>query len=163
MNLRQLGYFVAVAETGTMIRAAERCHVAQPSLSQQIKKLEASVGASLFDRLGRGVALTDTGRALLPRARRILAEVREAEAHLGTDVDSGVGSLAVGMIPTMAPYLLPHLLPRLRSEFPGCRITVREDLTEILADGVAHVELDLRDASRHALGSHDHVEAPARP
>src|SRR5690606_7005665 len=103
MELHQLRYFVAAAEAGSMSRAAERCRVAQPSLSQQIKKLERSVGAALFDRLGRGVALTEAGRALLPRARRILVEVRDAEANLRRDLDEGRGSVSIGAIPTMAP------------------------------------------------------------
>lgn len=143
MELHQLRYFVAAAEAGSMSRAAERCRVAQPSLSQQIKKLERSVGAALFDRLGRGVALTEAGRALLPRARRILAEVRDAEANLRRDLDEGRGSVSIGAIPTMAPYLLPGALDALRAEFPECDITIREDLTEHLAAALAENELDL--------------------
>src|SRR5580692_2741122 len=114
MELHQLRYFVATAECGNVSRAAERCFVAQPSLSQQLKKLEQSLGTTLFDRLGRGIALTDAGRALLPRARRILAEVRTTEANLQQEAVDGPGTLVVGAIPTVAPYLVPPALRSIR-------------------------------------------------
>lgn len=143
MEIHQLRYFVAAAEAGTISRAAERCRVAQPSLSQQLRKLEDAVGAPLFDRLGRGVALTDAGRALLPRARRILAEVRDIEDRLGADVAAGSGRLAIGAIPTMAPYVLPPLLARLRPAFPQCEVLVVEDLTEHLIEQLEDNRLDV--------------------
>jgi len=143
MDTRLLHYFVAVAEAGTVTRAAERCRIAQPSLTQQLKRLEKTLGVKLFDRLGRGVALTDAGRALLPRARRILAEVRDAEVNLRSDVESGVGQLTIGAIPTMAPYLLPDLLTRLRAQYPACEITVRENLTEQLIELLIDNEIDV--------------------
>ncbi len=142
MDIRQLRCFVAAAEAGSFSRAAERLKMAQPSLSQQIHKLESGVGARLFDRLGRGVAPTDAGRALLPRARAILAAVREAHDALDADVGRGVGRFAVGAIPTMAPYLLPPVLADLRDEFPGAEITVREDLTENLVEHLIDNRLD---------------------
>lgn len=142
MELHQLRYFVAVARTGSMSRAAEQCRVAQPSLSQQIKKLEASLDATLFDRLPRGVALTDAGRALRPRAERILREVEAIGVHLSDDVDEGVGSYAIGAIPTIAPYLLPEAVATVRRAFPRCQLSVREDLTERLVEQVANQELD---------------------
>lgn len=142
MELHQLRYFVAAAEAGSMSRAADRCRVAQPSLSQQIKRLEESLDVRLFDRLGRGVALTDAGRALLPRARRILDDVESARSGLARDVEQGVGHFAVGAIPTMAPFLLPGVLAGLRRELPSCDITVREDLTDNLIDMVVDQHLD---------------------
>ena len=142
MELHQLRYFVAAAEAGSISRAADRCHVAQPSLSQQIRKLEDSLGTRLFDRLGRGIALTDAGRALLPRARTILAEVEDARSNLRADMDRGVGRLVVGAIPTMAPYLLPGVIADLRTEFPDCELVVREDLTERLVEAIVDNELD---------------------
>ncbi len=156
MELHQLRYFVAVVEAGSFSRGAERCHVAQPSLSQQIKKLESNLGHALFDRLGRGVELTDAGRALLPRARRILAEVRVVEDGLQEDVEAGCGPLAVGAIPTMAPYLLPPVLKRFLPAHPGCRLTVREDLTERLMEAVMDCELDCAVTSTPV--EHDHLE-----
>lgn len=142
MEIHQLHYFVAVAEAGSFSRAAERCRVAQPSLSQQIKKLETALGQTLFDRLPRGAALTKAGHALLPRARRILAEVREARGEIERDLDAGRVPLAVGAIPTMAPYLLPPVLRRLTAEAPECELTVREDLTERLVEALLDLELD---------------------
>jgi LysR family hydrogen peroxide-inducible transcriptional activator len=142
MEMHQLRYFVAVAEAGSFSRAAERCHVAQPSLSQQIQKLERGLGQVLFDRLPQGAVLTEAGHALLPRARRILAEVREARGELERDLEDGRLPLAVGAIPTMAPYLLPPVLDRLTEEFPACELTVREDLTDRLVEALADLELD---------------------
>lgn len=142
MEMHQLRYFVSVAEAGSFSRAAERCRVAQPSLSQQIKKLETQLGQVLFDRLPQGAVLTEAGHALLPRAQRILAEVREARSELERDLDHAHLPLAVGAIPTMAPYLLPPVLERLTAEFPGCRLTVREDLTERLLEALVDLELD---------------------
>lgn len=143
MEIHQLRYFVAAAEAESISRAADRCAVAQPSLSQQIKKLETSLGVTLFDRLGRGVALTDAGRALLPRARSILSAIEEAEANLQTDLDEGAGRLAVGAIPTMAPYVLPGALTAVRTEFPRCDIIVREDFTENLIEALIDNRIDI--------------------
>jgi LysR family hydrogen peroxide-inducible transcriptional activator len=143
MDLRQLRYFLAVAEAESISRAAEHCRVAQPSLSQQIRKLEHALDVRLFDRHRHGVTLTDAGRALLPRARLILAEVHDVESKLRVDIDAGRGHLSVGAIPTMAPYLLPDLIGSLRDEFPECEFTIREDLTEHLIDAVVGHEIDV--------------------
>jgi LysR family transcriptional regulator, hydrogen peroxide-inducible genes activator len=142
MELHQLRYFVAAAEAGTISRAAQRCSIAQPSLSQQLKKLEESLGAQLLDRLGRGIALTEAGRALLPRARRILAEVRDAEANLEREVREGIGGVSIGAIPTMAPYLLPPAIQRLRGELPACEVTIREARTEELIELLVENQID---------------------
>lgn len=141
MELHQLRYFVAVVEAGTASRAATRCRVAQPSLSQQIRKLEASLGKPLFDRLGRGMVLTDAGRSFLPRAKRILAEVRDAEAWAGRE-EEAAAILRIGAIPTIAPYLLPSALARTRAALPDCELTVREDLTEHLVEAIIDCEID---------------------
>lgn len=143
MEIHQLKYFVAVAEVGSFGGAARRCHVAQPSLSQQIKKLENELGYRLFDRLGRSIAITEAGRALLPRARHILAEVREAATGLSDEIDSGHGSLAVGAIPTMAPFLLPCAVERFSRRWPDSRLTVHEDLTANLVKALVNAEIDL--------------------
>lgn len=141
MEIRQCRYMIAVAETGSATRAAARCRVAQPSLSQQIAKLERSVGRLLFDRLGTGMVLTDAGRAFLPRALRIVAEVDEAEAWAGRGGDD-TPSLAIGAIPTIAPYLLPGALALARQTLPACEFTIREDLTDHLVEGLLDLSLD---------------------
>lgn len=142
MELHQLRYFVAAAEAGSFSKAARACHVAQPSLSQQIRKLEEGLGARLFDRVGRGAVLTEAGGALLPRARRILGEVRDAEDGLRGELDPLGGSITIGAIPTVAPFVLPRLLTRLRAERPRCEVSVREDVTSRLLDALADHEID---------------------
>lgn len=143
MELHQLRYFIAVAETLSFTRAARRCHVAQPSLSQQIKKLEDELGMPLFERLPRRVRLAEGGQALLPRAKRIIAEVNAVDAALHADVAAGAGSLRVGGIPTMTPYLLPRLVSRFTRKFPNGELTVREDFTERLVEALNDHELDV--------------------
>ena len=142
MEMHQLKYFVEAAEAGSFSQAAKQCEIAQPSLSQQIKCLERSLGADLFDRVGRGVVLTDAGRALLPRARRILAEARDIQQRLRDDLDSGTGPFHFGVIPTMAPYLLPAILSELHGSYPLCEPVIVEDFTERLIDGLMRHELD---------------------
>jgi len=143
MELHQLRYFLAIVDRGGFGRAARHCRVTQPTLSQQVRKLEESLGHRLFDRLGRRVELTEAGRALLPRARRIVAEADEVRGSLERDLLAGATRLAVGAIPTIAPYLLPPHLRALHRRFPDCELTVREDLTERLVEAVVEGELDL--------------------
>src|SRR5262245_58900679 len=106
MELHQLRYFVAVARAENFSRAAERCSGSQPSLSQQVQKLERELKRPLFHRLGRRAVLTEEGRALLDRAVSILAAVDDAERRFRSGGPQG-GRLALGAIPTVAPYLLP--------------------------------------------------------
>ena len=143
MEIHQLYYFVAVAETGGFSRAAERCNVAQPSLSQQIMKLERELGQKLFDRLGRSVALTEAGQLLLPRAKSILAEVQGIERRLSQEIDEGYGHLAVGFIPTIAPFLLPNVIKRFAENYPKAELSVHEDLTDALVNSLIEGKLDI--------------------
>jgi LysR family transcriptional regulator, hydrogen peroxide-inducible genes activator len=134
MNLRQLQYFVAVADTRHFGRAAKRCYVSQPSLSQQVMKLERELGHPLFERLGRRIQLTEAGEALLPKARSILASFEELESDFAEELAHGGGHLSVGAIPTMAPYLLPPALQKFRKQRPDARIEIHESLTDDLID-----------------------------
>jgi len=143
VEIHQLEYFVAVAETGGFSRAAERCSVAQPSLSQQIMKLEKEIGNPLFDRLGRKVALTDVGRQLLPRAHAILAELQNIKVEIQTEIHEGHGTLAVGFIPTVAPFVLPKVIRRFSEDFPNATLEVHEGLTEELIRKIIDAELDV--------------------
>src|ERR1700732_3462251 len=118
MELHQLRYFCAVAETGSFSRAAIHTHVSQPSLSQQILKLEDELGARLFDRLGRSVRLTEIGRTFLPRARAVLRELEAAKGDVDERKDSVGGSVTIGVIPTVAPYFLPERLTWFSRKFP---------------------------------------------
>src|SRR5579862_4612418 len=110
MEVHQLRYFCAVARHGTFTRASEVEHVAQPSLSQQILKLEAELGARLFDRLPRSARLTVFGEAFLPRAERILREFEEAKTEMLEMTGGEKGDVLMGVIPTIASYLLPRVL-----------------------------------------------------
>jgi LysR family transcriptional regulator, hydrogen peroxide-inducible genes activator len=143
MEIHQLRYLVAVAEEGSFSRAAERVRVAQPSLSQQILKLEGEVGQPLFDRLPRGVVLTESGERLIERARRILADVADAQRCVDDCKGDSSGQLVIGGIPTVAPYLLPPLLREFRKHHPMVKITVMENVTEHLVRGLENGDLDL--------------------
>lgn len=143
MEIHQLTYFVAVAETGSFSRAAERCNIAQPSLSQQIQKLEQELGETLFDRLPRKVVLTDAGRTLLPRAVSILSDLQDIKHTLNQNADAGHGLLNVGFIPTIAPFVLPRVIQRFSQEFPNARLTVQEDLTETIVRNLLDGKLDV--------------------
>ena len=143
MEIHQLEYFVATAETGGFSRAAERCNVAQPSLSQQIMKLEKEIGHPLFDRLGRKVALTDVGRQLLPRANAILEELQNIKVGIRTEIQEGYGTLKVGFIPTVAPFVLPRVIRRFSQDFPNAILEVHEGLTGELIQKIIEAELDV--------------------
>jgi LysR family hydrogen peroxide-inducible transcriptional activator len=143
MELHQLRYFVAVAQAGNFSRAAERCHVSQPSLSQQIQKLERQLNQPLFSRLGRKAVLTDAGRLLLDRAMSILASVDDAQRRLRSADDARGGRLAIGAIPTIAPFLLPPTLESFLRRSPQVELIVREDTTANLLPAVIEGELDL--------------------
>src|SRR5881409_1655225 len=136
MEIHQLRYFVAVADEGSFSRAAAKVRVAQPSLSQQIRKLEAELGQPLFDRLPRSVVLTEAGRCLLDYARQILtgiADARRCVAALEQDV---AGGLAVGAIPSVALYVLPNLIQRFQERYPKVTFELFEDTTDKLAQGL---------------------------
>jgi LysR family hydrogen peroxide-inducible transcriptional activator len=158
MELHQLRYFVAVAQIGNFSRAAKRCHVSQPSLSQQILKLERRLGQPLLNRLGRRVVLTDAGRLLLERAQAILAAVDEAERRLMDSDGLEAGRLAVGAIPTIAPYLLPLALEGFTQRHPNIELTVQEDVTRNLVAAVVEGELDLALVALPIADKHVEVE-----
>ena len=142
MELHQLRYFVAVAETENFTRAAERSHVSQPSLSQQILNLESEIGHKLFHRLGRKAVLTEAGVAFLERARRILFEVENAAKELGDH--PGLGRrITVGAVQTVMPYLLTPLIAELHTSHPNLLIDAREDFRANLLRGVIEGDLDM--------------------
>jgi LysR family hydrogen peroxide-inducible transcriptional activator len=143
MELHQLRYFCAVAEAGNFSRAAEQSHVSQPSLSQQIMKLEDELGARLFDRLGRSVRLTDLGKTFLPRARAVLRELEAARGDVVERKDSISGLVTVGVIPTVAPYFLPSRLTSFSRKFPQAELTVVEEITPVLLDRLRASTIDM--------------------
>jgi LysR family hydrogen peroxide-inducible transcriptional activator len=141
-SLRQLQYAVAVADTLSFRRAAERCHVSQPSLSAQLAQLEDALGVRLFERDRRRVLLTTAGRALVERMRRVLIETDDLVEAGKRAGDPLAGTLRVGVIPTISPYLLPSLTPRLRAEFPRLTLVWVEDRTETLVRSLDAGTLD---------------------
>src|SRR5439155_24225435 len=143
MELHQLRYFCAVVETGSFSRAAEQSHVSQPSLSQQILKLEAELGARLFDRLGRSVRLTDAGKTFLPRARSVLRELEAARGDITESKESVSGQVTVGVIPTVAPYFLPPILAAFSKRFPEAAVSIVEEITPVLLERLRAGALDL--------------------
>jgi len=143
MEIHQLRYFVAVAEEGSFSRAAAREHVAQPSLSQQIQKLEAEMDQRLFDRLSRSVVVTEAGKCLLEYARRILVEIAEARRCLDDLKRDIAGRLTIGAIPTMAPYVLPKLIRKFQARYPQVDLEILEDTTESLALRLEDGTLDI--------------------
>jgi LysR family transcriptional regulator, hydrogen peroxide-inducible genes activator len=134
MELHQLRYFCAIAETGSFSRAAQQSHVSQPSLSQQILKLENELGVRLFDRLGRTVRLTELGSAFLPRARAVLRDVEAARSDVVERKTSVGGPLCVGVIPTIGPYFLPSVLASFSRKYPQARVTIVEEITPLLLE-----------------------------
>ncbi len=118
MEIHQLRYFVAVAEEGSFSNAAEREHVSQPSLSQQIHKLEEELNQQLFDRLPRSVVLTEAGRTLLGYARQILSGIAEARQAVTALEHEVAGKLSVGAIPSIALYVLPRLIGNFQRSYP---------------------------------------------
>lgn len=147
MEIHQCRYFQAVARQGNFSRAAKVCHVSQPSLSQQILKLEAEVGHALFRRTRRGAVLTDWGERLLPRAQALLQAVGAFQEEVGHGAGAPGGELTVGAIPTIAPYFLPALIPRCLRTSPGLQFRVSEETTEALLQSLRDGRLDLGLAS----------------
>jgi len=187
MTLRELRYLVALAEHRHFGHAAEACHVTQPTLSTQLRKLEDYLGLTLLDRSGKQPSLTPIGEFVVERARRLLAdadEILDLKRLRGGPLQ---GVLNIGLIPTLAPYYLPWLLPLVRQRYPKLRLVVHEDTTrhlgELLADQLidtailalpgplpqpAYVELPLFDEPffvaappRHEIAAHDAVPVEA--
>ncbi len=143
MELHQLRYFLAVARTGSFTRAAEREGVAQPTLSQQIRKLETALGLPLFERLGRGVRLTPAGQRLLSHAQAVLRQMNEARQALEALRDQVAGSLTVGVIPTILPYFLAGRLEQFLRRHPAVEVHVVEEVTDRLLEKLTSGDLDL--------------------
>ncbi|MGQ0600312.1 MAG: LysR family transcriptional regulator, partial [Anaerolineales bacterium] len=143
MHLRHLESFVAVADYLNFSRAAEELHVAQPAVSQQIRALETELGMDLFDRIGKKVTLTETGRALLPYARQILALVSAAENEVRERDQLKRGRASLGVPPTVSIHILPTRLLQFKQQWPGLEVTLREAGTETLLGLIQDGKLDL--------------------
>ncbi len=144
LSLRDLEYAVAVAQTRHFGRAALRCGVSQPALSEQIRKLEALLGTVLFERGRKGVQITPSGHALLAQAERVLAEAHGLVEMAHESAEPLTSALRLGAIMTLGPYYLPHLLRQVRTAFPRLGLRLAEGLTDTLVD-------DLRGGAADAI------------
>ena len=160
-TLRQMQYALAVADTLNFRRAAERCAVAQPSLSSQLANLEAALGVQLFERSHGSVRATPAGAKLLERMRQIMTASSELGRDATTFLDPFSGSIRLGVIPTMAPYLLPFLVPALKQALPRMLPFWTEDRTDALVTAlhqgtlegaILALEADLGDLEIQTLG-----------
>lgn len=142
-TVKQLRYFVALAEHRHFGRAAAACHVSQSAFSVAIRELETLLGANLVDRTNRKVTITATGREVATRARRFLRDLA-ALAEVARREDRPLeGPLHFGVIPTIAPFLLPRVLPGVRKAFPELRLFLHEDVTEALHSALMEGALDV--------------------
>jgi DNA-binding transcriptional LysR family regulator len=163
MDLRQLRYLIAVADERHFTRAAAREHIAQPALSQQIRRLEDEVGLTLVERTTRQVRVTHAGQLLVTRARRILAEIEGANAELEALKGVESGHVTVGVMHTMGPVDVSIALAIFHERHPAVELTVREHSSEELAEMLRDDELDLAFLSvterveAHGLGLHQLV------
>lgn len=152
MEVHQLRYFCAVAESGNFTRAAEATRISQPSLSQQIHKLEDELGAKLFDRLPRSARLTQFGKAFLPKAQAILRQIGEARIEIREMASVESGEVVLGAIPTVAPYLLPHMLSSFARQHPSVSVSVVEEITPTLLERLHQGTIDLALLALPVLG-----------
>lgn len=143
MELQPLRYFMTVARAQSFVRAADQLGISQPSLSQQIQKLERELGVSLFDRLGRSLKLTPYGEALHHSAERILRAVEAAQTSIACLKSEDSGELKVGVIPTVLPYAMVEPLAAFQRAYPGVELTLTEAMTEELVESLRRGELDL--------------------
>jgi LysR family hydrogen peroxide-inducible transcriptional activator len=143
MNLKDLKYLVALADTGHFGKAAERSFVSQPTLSAQLKKLEDYLGVKLVERQPKNIQLTDVGRQIVIRARRMLDEGDEIVALARSNTDPLAGKLKMALIPTIGPYLLPRVMQKIRKALPQLGLMLYEYQTEPLLKRLHDGEIDL--------------------
>jgi len=142
MDLKQIEYFVHVAELGSFTKASDFLSVAQPALSRQVRSLEVELRQTLLERNGRGVALTEPGRRLLEHARGILAQVERARLDLGSDRDAATGHLAIALPPSLSRMLSAELVRSFRDRFPRATLSVVEGLSTYALEWLAIGRVD---------------------
>lgn len=143
-SLTQIEYVLAVAKFGHFAKAAEACHVTQPTLSMQLQKLEQDLGAVIFDRSKKPILLTEVGKKLVAQFQSILFEAKKIDGIVHANSTSGIsGELTFGIIPTIAPYLLPKLLPVVERMFPKLELKILELQTSRIIETLSNDELDV--------------------
>jgi LysR family hydrogen peroxide-inducible transcriptional activator len=143
MNLRDLKYLIAVAETEHFGHAAARCYVSQPTLSGQIKKLEQELGVTLFERTNRSVSITPIGSEIVRHAKLILEQADVIKQLAQAQRDPLAGALRVGAIPTVSPYLIPLILLPLKQQYPQMRLVLSEEITDMLTQRLLEHQIDV--------------------
>lgn len=152
MNLRDLKYLIAVADLRNFSQAADRCCVSQPTLSNQIRKLEETLGVPLFERTNKRVMTTEIGEQMVAHARRILTEVDSMHEIATSSQDPLAGKFRLGAFPTIASYLLPRLVPKIAAHLPRIKLILLEEKTPVLLEMLKRGQLD---AAILALPVHD--------
>lgn len=152
MNLRDLKYFVALAEHRHFGKAAEASFVSQPTLSMQIRKLEEELGVALVERTSRKVMLTPIGVEILAHARRVIDETEIMRNLARSSQDPSTGSIRLGAFPTLGPYFLPLAVPALRAAFPKLEMFLIEEKSDVLVEQLKAGKID---AALLALPLHD--------
>lgn len=142
MNLRDLRYIVAVADLSHFGRAAEACHVSQPTLSGQILKLEEELGVAIFERVGRSVRVSRVGEEIVGHARRAVSAADSILMTAQAGRDPLAGSLRLGIIPTLGPYLMPFILPEAAKRLPLMPLMLVEDQTDRILEPLRDGRLD---------------------
>ncbi len=142
MNLQTFRYLIALEKHGSFRLAAEECHVSQPALSIQIRKVEGELGVILLERSSKGFFFTPCGKEVVARARRVLQQVEEIEALARNWHNPYAGSLSLGAFPTLAPYFFPHIIDHLVDSYPQLQINLVEEKTGILVERLLAGELD---------------------
>lgn len=142
MNLRDLQYLIAVADLRNFSQAADRCCVSQPTLSNQIRKLEETLGVPLFERTNKRVMTTEVGEQMVAHARRILAEVNSMHEIATSAQDPLAGKFRLGAFPTLSSYLFPSLVPKMAAALPRIRLILVEEKTQVLVERLKRGELD---------------------
>ncbi|MCA1780533.1 MAG: LysR family transcriptional regulator [Xanthomonadaceae bacterium] len=142
MNLRAVHYLVKLADVRHFSKAAELCHVSQPTLSTQIRKLEEELDVQLVERSPRQVMLTEVGEEIVEHARAMLAEADAIRAVARRSKDPHSGTIRIGIFPTLAPYFLPHVVPEIRRRFPRLMLRLFEEKTENVISMLRQGRLD---------------------
>ncbi|GAB5555162.1 MAG: hydrogen peroxide-inducible genes activator [Saprospiraceae bacterium] len=143
MTLQQLQYIVALDNHRHFVKAAESCHVAQPTLTLQVKKLEDQIGVALFDRSTKPLKPTSIGTLFIVKARQILREIQQLKELVNNQLSQVEGTFKIGIIPTLAPYLLPKFLGNFAESFPNTRLEILEMQSEYIIKSLKHDLIDI--------------------
>ncbi len=142
MNIKDLQYLLAVADLRHFGKAAEHCHISQPTLSMQLKKLEAELGIQLFERQHKNVMTTSAGEKIIAQTRVIIEQVNHLKTLAQHIRDPLSGEFHLGAIPTVGPYLLPHILPALKKQLPNMHFYLQEGQTHQVVEQLRKGQLD---------------------